>query len=314
MPLSLSLSTAAATAALLLLRGESAPVSITAANTLFGHAIKNGPLPPNTETTTFEHNCTSAPCTVTQLHVPSIYPGSGCPWDWERGLLRFYVDGALTLELTLLELAHVGAQGAVGNDPPQDGSPFGNDLFGKTAHTGGVYSTMRIPFQSTLRTTIQAAPSCATNSIYWFIIRGVEGLPVVLGGELALPDQAALTLYRNANVTLQPEEFLTVASAPPSTAGALVSMLFDATSGDYNYLEACVRFFPNGDPTPVFLSSGTEDMFEYNAAPRARLPRAPRPHPSTSVPTSRVSPLPFVAGSCPRRTTMRACSKRRRAA
>ncbi len=44
-----------------------AAVPVTNANMLFGHAIKNGPLPPNTELTTFEHNCTVAPCTVTQV-------------------------------------------------------------------------------------------------------------------------------------------------------------------------------------------------------------------------------------------------------
>lgn len=40
-------------------------------------SVKNGPLPAHTEVTTFEHNCTTAPCTVTQIHVPSIYPGQG---------------------------------------------------------------------------------------------------------------------------------------------------------------------------------------------------------------------------------------------
>lgn len=248
-------------AASLLLASSSFAVNVNPANTLFGHAIKNGPLQPNTETTTFEHNCTFAPCTITQIHVPSIYPTAGCPWDWENGLLRVYVDGALTIQLRLLEIALVGSKGAVGHNAPADGSPFGNDLFGKTAVSGGVYTTMRIPFQSSIRTTIQAPASCNATSIYWFVIRGVEGMPVVLGGELTLPDQATLAVYRQTNVTLQPEQFLTVASAPAGTAGALLSLMFDAASGDYNYLEACVRFYPNGASTPLYLSSGTEDYF-----------------------------------------------------
>ena len=34
-------------------------------------------LPPGVELSTFAHNCSTPPCTVTQLHFPSIYPGSG---------------------------------------------------------------------------------------------------------------------------------------------------------------------------------------------------------------------------------------------
>ena len=57
------------------------------------------------------------------------------------------------------------------------------------------------------------------------------------------------------------------AAAPASTAGALVSTMFDANSGDPNYLEACVRFYPNGQSDPVFLSSGTEDFFLRKVLP-----------------------------------------------
>jgi hypothetical protein len=198
------------------------------------------------------------------LYPPPIpLPPPPPAWDWENGRVRFYIDGATTpsLDVTILELSHVGHLGAVGNNPPADGSPFGHDLFGKTAHTGGVYTTMRIPFQTSLRTTIQAAPSCGTQSIFWFVIRGIEGLPIQLGSEIELPDQAAIALYRNDFVDLVPEEFITVAAAPAGTAGALISVLFDAVSHDYNFLEACVRFYDNGSPTPIYLSSGTEDFF-----------------------------------------------------
>ena len=87
----------------------------------------------------FAHNCTTAPCTITQIHVPSIYPGSGCPWDWESGILRVYVDGAAvpTIDITLLQMAAVSAAADTGNGGPQDVSPFGANLFGKNARTGG---------------------------------------------------------------------------------------------------------------------------------------------------------------------------------
>ena len=240
-------------------------VPISSLNTLFGTAIKNGPLPPKQELTTFQHNCTSAPCTVTQIHVPSIYPSGTDAFNWENGRLRVYVDDAVapSIDISLLELAHVGAQGAVNTLPPADGSPFGNDLFGKTARTGGVYSTMRIPFQKSIRTTIQAPPSATGSSTYWFIIRGIEAMPITLGSELQLPDQASLHMWRNANATVMPLDYIRVASSPDTTAGAIVSMMFDGQSSDFNFLEACVRLYldPQSSAKPLFLSSGTEDMF-----------------------------------------------------
>lgn len=239
-----------------------AAINVSPANKIFGSAIKNGPLPAGVELTTFEHNCTTPPCVVTQLHVPSIYPGNGCPFDWENGIFRAYVDGEATpsVEVTLLELASVGHLAAQDASAPQDGSPFGHDLFGKNAKTGGVYSTMRIPFASTLRTTMQGYSDCGKQMIMWQIIRGVEGMPVQLG-DLVLPDQARLEVQRVRNVTLQPRDFVTIASAGAERAGALANVFFDTTSADPNFLEACVRLYKDGDSTPLFLSSGTEDFF-----------------------------------------------------
>ena len=55
-----------------------------------------------------------------------------------------------------------------------DGSPFGIDQFGRTAKTGGIYSTTRIPFQASIKTTIEASPACTNKSVFWFMIRGLE--------------------------------------------------------------------------------------------------------------------------------------------
>ena len=57
-----------------------------------------------------------------------------------------------------------------------DGSPFGIYQFGRTAKTGGIYSTTRIPFSHSIKTTIEASPSCQNDSVYWFMIRGLEVL------------------------------------------------------------------------------------------------------------------------------------------
>ena len=116
---------------------HAAPFS--ARNTLFGTAEKNGPMIPHSagELLVFNHTCNTSPCVITQLHVPSIYPGSGCAWDWESGMLRMYIDGesSPSIALTLLQLASVGAAGAQGN-AHKDISPFAaGHLFGKNAQT-----------------------------------------------------------------------------------------------------------------------------------------------------------------------------------
>ena len=223
------------------------------------HAIKNGPLAAYpAEQTTFQHNCTNAPCVVTSINIPSIYPTGGNLFDWENGRLCVYIDGesSPSINVTILELAHVGALAAISSDTPVDGSPFGNDLFGKTAKTGGVYTTMRIPFASSIRTTITAPPSATAAAVFWFVIRGIEALPITLGSELILPDQARLTMQRVNRVNIQPRDIVTLASVPNGTAGALVTVMMDAQSMDLTFLEGCMRFFANGAAAPQFLSSG----------------------------------------------------------
>ena len=182
-------------------------------------------------------------------------------WAWESGRLRFYIDNETTpsIDIFLRELASVGKRDAVG-DTATIGA-FGTPLFGKTAKSGGAYSTMRIPFGSSIKVTLQNADTASHNGIYWFIIRGIESLPVTLGGELTLPDQARLHVARNAAVLLQPQELITLVSAPAGTAGALVNVFLDNNSTDPNYLEACFRFTADGAADPTFLSSGTEDFF-----------------------------------------------------
>jgi hypothetical protein len=264
-----------------------AAVPFSSALKLFGYAEKNGRIPPSTELLIFNHTCgsTALPCAITQMHFPSIYPGGGCPWDWESGVVRVYVDGAPApaLNLTLLQLASVGAAGAQGNSH-KDISPFAaGHLFGKNAQTGGVWSTVRIPFAASVSVTLTQAASCAADSTYWAIVRGIEGLALQLG-EVELPPAARLVQSTIVNTTFAPDEYIPLASAPPGTDGMLLYTFLDATSKDPNYLEGCFHLTSSLSSTPnstIFLSSGTEDYFlsarcaAERAEPLARA--APRP-------------------------------------
>lgn len=237
-------------------------------STLFGSAIKNGVITGAEEQTTFAHNCSAPPCAITLMHVPSIYPDANdnpaCEWDWQSGRLRVYVDGeaAASIDVTLRQLAGVGARAAVGNNPPGDGSPFGNELFGKTARTGGVYGTLRVPFGSSVRTTIRGPDSCNQSSYFWFVIRGVEAASLMLpGGEYALPDQARLRTFTVDNVSVAVEQELSIVATDAGTAGALAMTYMDAAGPDLSFLEGCVRMYTPGAADPMFLSSGTEDFY-----------------------------------------------------
>ena len=227
------------------------------ANKLFGMAIKNAPIPASpTEWLIFTHTCAAAPCVITQMHFPSIYPGGGDPWAWEQGMLRIYVDGeaAPSIALPLLQLASVGAAGAQG-DSHKDVSPFSAELFGKNAQTGGVWSTMRIPFQSTVRVTIQQAASGVHGGTFWGIIRGIEALTISLS-DIDLPPAARLVQSTISGVVFQPNQFITLATSGALTDGMMLNVFLDATSGDPNYLEGCFHIV-NGDGSTQFLSSGT---------------------------------------------------------
>ena len=141
--------------------------------------------------------------------------------------------------------------------PPGTGDhgPWGTALFGHTANNGGVYSTVRIPFGKSLRATL-TAPASGT---FWFIIRGVENLPVVLG-DMTLPADARLKLHRYKGATTL-NELVTLMDVPPATSGALLAVRFDASGKSYGYLEACMRALIDGATSPLFLSSGAEDYF-----------------------------------------------------
>lgn len=136
-----------------------------------------------------------------------------------------------------------------------DKGPWGESLWGHTANNGGVYSTVRVPFGKSLRATL-TSPNSGT---FWFIIRGVEALPVVIG-DLTLPATARLRL-RNFSAHTDPNQLVTLADVPSGTSGAVLNVRFDASAGNYGYLEACMRVYPDGAQAPIFFSSGAEDYF-----------------------------------------------------
>ncbi len=178
---------------------------------------------------------------------------------FERSRIRVYVDGERQASIDMdLFVGHGMGFG-------DDHAPWGIARIGKTGHPSGVYNTYRIPFGRSIRVTAQRAPDAEDASMFWWIVRGTENLPVWLGG-VRLPDHARLRLYRLENHRAKPlDEF---ALCDVKGAGSLYQVTMAARalrrSGswkDLSYMEACVRAYETGATRPLFLSSGLEDYF-----------------------------------------------------
>ena len=191
-----------------------------------------------------------APCQTTRTFLIVFTLGTNVMDENMR--IRIYIDGEAEASLDFqLLLAHgIG----FGESQETPNIPWGMKRIAHEAD-GGIYNTYQIPFSTSFRVT-------ATHPVggaFWYIIRGVENFPLVLGN-LLLPASTRLRLYKNVGVVLQPLTFLTLANVQ-NTAGALYQVTLATNSSDYNYLEACMRALIDGATNTTWLSSGTEDFF-----------------------------------------------------
>jgi len=209
----------------------------------FGTAGKEGTLYPDHEVVLFQHE--GAGC-LTQMWVGGDWPG------YDRTRIRYYVDGEAKASIDMeLFLGH----GIGWGDPA---APWGSARLGKTGHPSGLYNTYRIPFGKSIRVTGQLGAGVEKPQVFWWIIRGVENLPVFLGN-LRLPGNARLRLQVRENVDLAPLEMFEIGRS--SRAGALYQVTLAVASQNFNFLEAVLRAYLDGARQPLLLSSGTEDYF-----------------------------------------------------
>jgi len=189
------------------------------------------------------------------------YQGKGClthmwfggKWkDYERMRIRVYVDGEETASIDMeLFLGHgIGYKDEFG--------PWGTKRIGKTGQPSGIYNTYRIPFGKSVRVTAQLHEGDAGNKRFWYIIRGVENLPVTFAG-VRLPDDARLKLYKLEDYKAETlEEFALCNTSRPSM---LYQVTIAAHSTRHTFLESCVRAYIDGAKEPLLASSGLEDYF-----------------------------------------------------
>jgi len=198
------------------------------------------------------------------------YQGKGClthiwfggGWkDCERTRIRVYVDGETSPSIDMeLYLGHGIGFG-------DQTSPWGVARIGKIGTGTSVYNTYSIPFGPSVRVTAQRSPGAPDAPDFWWIIRGTENLPVMLGG-VKLPDAARLKLHRLEDYTARPFEEFSLCDVRGN--GSLYQVTIAAKGlrksakdqwKNLSYMEACMRAYIGGAKTPLMLSSGLEDYF-----------------------------------------------------
>jgi hypothetical protein len=210
---------------------------------LFGTMGKEGKLVPAEEKVLFEQGGAG---TLTHMWFGGAWPG------WGDTRIRIYVDGEEKPGIDMgLFLGHGIGWG-------NDTAPWGTNRLGKTGHPSGVYNTYKIPFSKGVKVTAQLAPTVREPQIFWWIVRGLTDYPVKLG-DIVLPAQARLRLHRHEKVQLAPLQEVPILDT--KARGLLYSVTFEASSTNFNYLEACMRAYPDGRKDPIWISSGTEDYF-----------------------------------------------------
>ena len=127
------------------------------------------------------------------------------------------LKGALTAEMKK------GARWPGGGGANCAGSPWGIAMMGRTAKSGAVHPTVRIPSSASLRVTIRAAPSARAQSTFWCIIRGLEAHAVLLGN-LQLPAAARLVARCLPPQPVSQLQLLALAQAPAGVGGALLTL------------------------------------------------------------------------------------------
>ena len=165
----------------------------------------------------------------------------------EDTTISIYIDNETLPSIQFLLYVGHGI-GFVAKQPPWNTKRISVDA------NNGLYNTYQIPFSKSFRVT---ATDPNGRGSFWYIIRGVYNYPLIVG-ELELPNSARLRLYKNEKVNLRPYEFLNLVDIQDAS-GFLFQVTLAAESTDFQYLEACMRAYIDGNIT--FLSSGTEDFF-----------------------------------------------------
>jgi hypothetical protein len=167
-------------------------------------------------------------------------------------MLRIYVDGEATPSVEM----DLGMGAGIGFEDPT--APWGTKHFGLTGEPSGIFYNYKIPFSKSVRVTAQLPEGVPRDQVFWWIVRGLENLPLQVCG-FELPPSTRLKLHRRENLVAQPLELFDLAQVPGT--GLVFQTAIAARSTNLEFLEGQMRAYFGADSDPQFLSSGLEDYF-----------------------------------------------------
>lgn len=166
--------------------------------------------------------------------------------------LRIYVDHEAVASID----CELGMAAGVGFDDPA--APWGTGWAGITGSPSGIYLNYRVPFSKHIRITAQLPEGVASDTVFWWIARGMLNRELEIGG-VTLPRSARLRLHHQEHLRVQPLEFFDLCKVPGN--GMLFQVFMAAQSTNFEFMEGQVRAYLSGQAEPMMLSSGLEDYF-----------------------------------------------------
>jgi len=211
----------------------------------------------------FQHGC--AGCQV-QTYEKTFFAYHVAPGDvgvlshfWttylptaDAGMIyRYYIDGENEPSITF------DPSMACGVGFSDITAPWGNKWFGAGASPGW-YNNFRVPFQKSLRITLQHT----IQTFFYMIARGATNLPIIIGG-ITLPPTAVLNQHVINQQTFEPVELVPIVNVS-SGPGVFWMHTLQITAANYGVLEGCYHAFTDGfwDFPGILLSTGTEDYYD----------------------------------------------------
>lgn len=193
---------------------------------------------------------TPAPCVLLQHSCPSTggmitfsyFQSADLLWAaFDDVLINIYVDGE----------SPAAIQFPLGFFDEGDLVPYGQTLVGSTAYAGGLYFTIRIPFQSSINVTAQLGPSDSGTHNLRVIMRGACGLSLTSFGGVAPPAGTRAKL-RTQFINAQTFQSLQAVPLAASTqAGMLVMLGLKGSSTNMSFTHGEVNATIDGSLVPL---------------------------------------------------------------
>ena len=172
--------------------------------------------------------------------------------DFTKLRIRVYVDRETAPSIDM----ELGLGVGVGFADPA--APWGAKFGGITGSPSGIFINYRVPFSKNIRVTAELPTGVRRDTVFWWIIRGVENLPLEISG-IQLPDKSRLRLHRTDNRRVEPLEEFDMCDV--TGAGMVFQVTMAAKSTSLEFMEGQMRAYMAGSKEPQYLSSGLEDYF-----------------------------------------------------